>query len=52
MRRDGGRMGAEMGNEWVRIPVYVEEEQFHLNRPRSIYKYSNMARGFRIKIVN
>ena len=56
MRRDEGRMGADNRawclrtttvlscyRKWVRIPVYVEEEQFHLNRPRSIYKYSNMA---------
>ena len=56
MRRGDGRMGADNRawclrtttvlscyRKWVRIPVYVEEEQFHLNRPRSIYKYSNMA---------
>ena len=54
--RDEGGMGADHRawclrtttvlscyRKWVRIPVYVEEEQFHLNRPRSIYKYSNMA---------
>ena len=56
MRRGDGRMGADNRawclrtttvlscyRKWVRIPVYVEEEQFHLNRPRSIHKYSNMA---------